>query len=463
MSINLLRCCITATTLVGICNPHLSAFHLSAQNPIVPPGKYCADPSAHQWLPPHGGTEGGPLYVYGSRDEAIDHYCSYHYDVWSTTDMKTWTCHPDVFSSKGTHDEVKYSEELLFAPDCILRDGTYYLYYSQGGERDVEGVATSSSPVGPFKDGTLIRKAEQIDPAAFIDDDGTPYLFFGQFSAKMAILKPNMKEIDVHTLRDSIITEAGHFFHEGIQAIKHGDYYYLVYAYIGRRGMPTCIGYSMSKNIYGPYEHKGVIVDNFGCDPYVWNNHGSIAEFNGQWYVFYHRSTNGSERMRKACVEPIHFNPDGTISEVEMTTQGAAGPLNPFQRMEAERTCYLTGSARISLTSPDNEMLTNIENLNTAAFKYFDFKRQPQRITMCVVPQHGGTIEVYANTLSLPLLATIQVPEGNGNDPILITQDISPITPFPSTADITGIRPIFLRFRGEEGQQLFKLDWFQFE
>ena len=84
--------------------------------------------------------------------------------------------------------------------------------------------------------------------------------------------------------------------------IKRGEWYYLVYANIGRRGMPTCIGYSMSKNIIGPYEYKGVIVDNFGCDPYVWNNHGSIAEFNGQWYVFYHRSTNGCERMRSASV-----------------------------------------------------------------------------------------------------------------------------------------------------------------
>lgn len=131
--------------------------------------------------------------------------------------MKTWICHPDVFSSRGANDEVPYNEELLFAPDCIQgSDGRFYLYYSQGGARDVEGVATSTSPSGPFKKGTLIRHAEQIDPAVFIDDDGTPYLFWGQFAAKMAQLKPNMKEIIPETIRDSIITETGHAFHEGI-------------------------------------------------------------------------------------------------------------------------------------------------------------------------------------------------------------------------------------------------------
>ena len=179
--------------------------------PIVPAGMYCADPSAHQW------QAEGPLYVYGSRDEATDHYCSHHYDVWSTTDMTTWTFHPDVFSSVGANDEVPYNDDLLYAPDCLLRDGIYYLYYSMGGWNDVEGVAVASSPTGPFRQGQPIAHATQIDPAAFVDDDGQPYLFWGQFAAKMARLKPNMREIDTSTLRDSVITEEGHHFHEGIQ------------------------------------------------------------------------------------------------------------------------------------------------------------------------------------------------------------------------------------------------------
>ena len=217
----------------------------------------------------------------------------------------------------------------------------------------------------------------------------------------------------------------------------------------------------------GPYEYKGVIVDNFGCDPNVWNNHGSIAEVDGKWYVFYHRATNGSEYMRKACVEPITFNPDGTINQVEMTTQGAAGPLNPFDTMEAWRTCYLMGNARISLikqgdyhtNTPGVEMITNIKNRDSTAFRYFDFTKMPKKITVTVVPEAGGSIDVFANNLSRPRLAVIKVPEGNGNTPLTITVDVHA----PSEKSFLGVHPIFFRFHGAKGKDLMKFVSFKFE
>jgi beta-xylosidase len=42
------------------------------------------------------------------------------------------------------------------------------------------GVATSSSPEGPFKpQPTPIKKSFSIDPAVFKDDDGSYYMYFG--------------------------------------------------------------------------------------------------------------------------------------------------------------------------------------------------------------------------------------------------------------------------------------------
>jgi hypothetical protein len=55
-----------------------------SQNPIVPPSIYIADPSAHVW-------KDGKLYVYGSRDESPEYYCSWSHHVLSTSDLKTWT------------------------------------------------------------------------------------------------------------------------------------------------------------------------------------------------------------------------------------------------------------------------------------------------------------------------------------------------------------------------------------
>ena len=61
---------------------------------------------------------------------------------------------------------------------------------------------------------------------------------------------------------------------------------------------------------------------------YGGNNHGSIVEINGQWYIFYHRHTNGTNFSRQACLEPITFREDGSIPQVEMTSCGPnGGPL----------------------------------------------------------------------------------------------------------------------------------------
>ena len=206
---------------------------LSAQNPIVPPGVFLADPEGHQW-------KDGRLYLYVSRDESPDYYCSYQYDLISTSDLKNWTIAENAFASKGPNDQVPYSDGALYASDAAYKDGKYYLYYSMNDRID-EGVAVSDAPDGPFRNGQPMKGISQIDPAVFIDDDGQAYLYWGQFSAKGAKLKDNMLEVDTTTIVDGLVTEQEHFFHEGSSMRKRNGIYYLVYAHL-RKGRPTCIG-----------------------------------------------------------------------------------------------------------------------------------------------------------------------------------------------------------------------------
>ena len=181
-----------------------------AQNPIVPPGMYIADPSAHVW-------NDGKLYIYGSVDESTSYYCSWRHHVMYTTDLVHWEIEENVFFSKGDNDQVPYSDALLFAPDCMYKDGTYYMYYCISDINGTEGVATSKSPIGPFISGKKIelKGIEEIDPAVFMDDDGQAYYIWGQFEAKIAKLMPNMMEIDTTTVIEDLLTEKEHFFHEG--------------------------------------------------------------------------------------------------------------------------------------------------------------------------------------------------------------------------------------------------------
>lgn len=419
---------------------------LSAQNPIVPPGVFLADPEGHQW-------KDGRLYLYVSRDESPDYYCSYQYDLISTSDMKNWTITENAFASKGPNDQVPYSDGALYASDAAYKDGKYYLYYSMNDRID-EGVAVSDAPDGPFRNGQPMKGISQIDPAVFIDDDGQAYLYWGQFSAKGAKLKDNMLEVDTTTIVDGLVTEQEHFFHEGSSMRKRNGIYYLVYAHL-RKGRPTCIGYATSKSPLGPFKYGGVIVDNAGCDPESWNNHGSICEFNGNWYVLYHRTTNGTRSLRKVCIEPITFNEDGSINEVEMTSQGAGDPLCAFDNIPAERACLLWGNTRIHLKSQHDEELSGIQNDNYAVYKYLDFGEGADTFTVTVTPQSGGKIEVWIDNLWTPPVGVIDVPADRKGETLTLTGKISPVK---------GVHALTLRFMGDkESEELFTVDSFRFD
>jgi len=432
-----------------ICTFLLLTTSTFAQNPIVPPGVYIADPAAHVW-------DDGRLYVYGSLDESTEYYCSWRHHVLATTDLLNWTIYENRFASKGPNDQVPETDALLFAPDCMFKNGTYYLYYCLPDNQFTEGVATSPNPAGPFTDGRHIKLYgyNQIDPCVFIDDDGQAYYIWGQFTAKMAKLKPNMMELDETTIRDSVLTEGEHYFHEGGYMVKRKGIYYFIYADLSRSNRPTCIGYATSASPMGPYTYRGVIVDNDNCDPGNWNNHGSIVGFNGQWYVFYHRATHNSRMMRKACLEPITFNADGSINEVEMTSQGAGRPLDALSQIDAERACLLFGNVRIRAFAADNEELGGIHNNDNVAYKYIDFGDGVNEVTFRVRPgANSGKIDLALDMPWKQSIGAVDVPAG-GND-----KSWQAIT--VNTKKITGVHALWLRFYGE-GEELFTVDWLKF-
>lgn len=421
----------------------------NAQNPIVPAGMYIADPSAHVW-------NDGKLYVYGSLDESADYYCSYRHNVLSTTDLINWEITEDVFSSRGKNDQIPYSDALLFAPDCQYKNGKYFLYYCLPDRNATEGVAIGNSPTGPFINGQKIKLkgTEEIDPCVFIDDDGQAYYIWGQFQAKIAKLRPNMTEIDTSTIVDNLVTEQEHFFHEGGYMVKRKGIYYFIYSHMGRGNRPTCIGYSTSNSPMGPFKYGGVIIDNNHCDPQTWNNHGSIIEYNGQWYVFYHRSTHNSRMMRKTCVEPIYFNDDGSINEVEMTSQGAGPPLSAFKKIDAERACLLFGNVRIQQFEPLNEELGGIKSTDNVAYKYVDFKDGAEKVTFRIKPlEKGGFISIHLDQPWKKSVGKIEILTGKNSDWQIYSAKIE---------KIKGIHAVWLKFYGKENN-LFEVDWFRFE
>ena len=327
-------------------------------NPLLPKKHFVPDAEARV-------MPDGKLYLYGSYDlSGCKDYCSKEYHVFVCEDekMERWTDCGVSFRNDKEQSDVPWSPDMtLYAPDAIERDGKYYLYMC--GANGFEGVAVADKPEGPFTDAQPLVGADGngIDPSVFVDDDGQAYYFWGQFRLKGAKLNKDMVSLDLSTVQEGILTEMEHGFHEGSSIRKHNGKYYMVYTDISR-GRATCMSYAVADAPMGPYKRGGVIVDNTYCDPASWNDHGSILEYKGQWYIFYHRSSQNSNTSRRVCAEKIWFNEDGSINEVRMTSHGASDAIDAFDWVDASCACRMKGSLFIvpeDDTDPDdpNEVL----------------------------------------------------------------------------------------------------------
>ena len=433
-------------------------------NPILPIQHFVPDVEARQW-------NDGRMYLYGSYDiSGRTSYCSWEYRVFSSNDLVHWEEHGESFRTAPPEASVSWTDAPLFAPDCVYHNGRYYLFFCDAGNR--EGVAESLSPTGPFSNAVPIEGADRdaIDPAVLVDDEGQVYYYWGQFHLRGTSLRPDLHGIQPETLCTDLLNEAEHGFHEGASIRKRNGIYYLVYADISR-GKPTCLGYATSPAPLGPFTKRGIIIDNSGCDPETWNNHGSITEFNGQWYVFYHRSSQATMFNRRVCVEPIRFNTDGSIDEVEMTTQGTGSPIPATQPVEAWRACLLSGQVRTGAEGPTEsdptvrERLTQIHKDDWAAYKYVDFDRQPINLFQARVGSlaYGGVIEIHLDQPDGERIGTCQVPFTGG------WQKWTTVS--ASVKGAKGVRAVYLVFKGTgdkfvipkfDPERLFDLESFWF-
>ena len=192
-----------------------------------------------------------------------------------------------------------------------------------------------------------------------------------------------------------------HPFFEASSIRKIGSTYYFLYSSI--HGHELC--YATSRYPDRDFAYGGTIVSN-GDVGYqgrgekdrlntTGTNHGSIVCINGQWYVFYHRNTNKTAYSRQACAEPIEILPDGTIPQVEITSQGLRRkPLKASGTYPAAICCNLTsgrmphqGNGIIKknipyITCENGERIVVATNQTHIVYKYFDFPGRKTKLTL---------------------------------------------------------------------------------
>jgi hypothetical protein len=157
------------------------------------------------------------------------------------------------------------------------------------------------------------------------------------------------------------------------------------------------LSYATSRSPLGPFEHRGVVIDNARCDPSSWNNHGSIERFAGQWYVFYHRSSRRSMTWRRLCIEPLVIEEGGTIAEVPMTSQGAGRPFGAGESIEGWRACEVVGGAHVGPGEDGVELLRGLAPGAAAAFRWVELAEPATRMEL--VGRGLGLIQVCAGAV----------------------------------------------------------------
>ena len=461
-------------------------------NPYLPSWEYIPDGEPYVF--------NDRVYVYGSHDIFDGHvFCLGDYVCWSAPvdDLGNWTYEGVIFGK--TDDPLNRDGRMcLYAPDVVQGpDGRYYIYYVYD-KVPVVSVAVCDTPAGKYEfygyvhynDGTKLGEREgdepQFDPGVIREGDKT-YLYTGfcprgdklRTGSYCFVLGPDMLTIE----EDGVLvapgimnpdhgTFEGHEFFEASSIRKRGNTYYFIYSSIWMHEL--C--YATSDSPKGPFTYKGVIVSN--CDHgigtykdaefptmYGANNHGSIVEINGEWYIFYHRHTNGNWYSRQGCAEIIHFTEDGEIPQVEITSQGLnAAPLVGKGEHMAYTACNLftKDEPHMYVGDPGEPMIkqrldegmekpepfiSGIKDKTFIGFKYYDC----EGITKVSIKVRGygdGVFEVRTG-IDAPVLAEMKVENTN-----IWTEYSSDI----ELAD--GTYAIYISYRGSGSLQMlsFSLD-----
>jgi len=306
---------------------------------------YTADPSAHVF--------NGKIYIYPShdiesgvpQDDEGGHFDMKDYHILSMDKIGgKVTDHGVALDIKN----IPWAGRQLWAPDAAFKNGTYYLYFPVKDKKDVfrMGVATSKSPVGPFKaEKEPIKGSFSIDPSVFKDTDGNFYMYFGgiwggqlqrwktgtydpkgklqndnqpALAPKIAKLSKDMlsfaeeaKDVKILDKNGKVLLASDNSkrFFEASWVHKYKGKYYFSYS----TGDTHLINYATGNNPYGPFTYQGVVLNPVEG----WTNHHSIVEVEGKWYLFYHDvQLSGKTHLRNVKVTELKHNSDGSIQTI---------------------------------------------------------------------------------------------------------------------------------------------------
>lgn len=445
------------------------------------------------------------VYVYGSHDTLKNEYCGTDQVVWSAPvdDLTNWKYHGVCYEASD--------KSVLFAPDVVQKGDTFYMYAAEArGSRVV--VASSKNPAGPFTNPKLTELG--FDPGVLVDDDGKVYAFWGFCHSYCAELNDDMATIKKGTFHDHPIGHCsapwadkndGHedlkdcFFEASSPRKVFGKY---IYIYSKRYNTPVPeLGVFTDNNGFLSYKQSDKPLENYteGGDisfnggeiltikdekgtvnnqmSYQWgNNHGSLMEINGKWYIFYHRQTGLNEYSRQGMLEPVDVAMDkngkvfiGKIeykdgepiasSPVEMTSQGAhINGLDANKIISAGYACHIFGGSEKAYIKAVYEQkddvsapICDITNKLTVGFRYLQFGcNSPKSVQIKLNSLSNFTVNVRIDDYKGKIIASKNVKTGENEIEIKLTDGI------------IGKHAVYFEFLSNINNKFCEFDYFTF-
>ncbi|MDR6513487.1 glycoside hydrolase family 43 protein [Chryseobacterium camelliae] len=447
---------------------------VSAQNPVIQT-HFTPDPAPMIYK--------GKMYLYTGDDQpGFDFYTMTKWHVYSSDDMVNWTDHGSPISLES----FSWARDRAWAAQCVERNGKFYWYIcAQTVDNNMAiGVAVSDSPTGPFKDALgkpLVTTGtwDNIDPTAFIDDDGQAYLYWGNSKLFYVKLNKDMTSFNGKITEipqsveafggmrrpgksDEVLQKQEKFddvYVEGPWLYKRNKQYYMMYA--GMTNRTECLSYSISASPTGPWKYQGKIMTDQPTNSFT--NHGGIIDYKGKSYLFYHNALlpNGGSYGRSTAIEEFKYNPDGSIPKINITKEGIhpVGTLNPYQRNEAETMAW----SEKCTTSENKKTGVYVSDTRTGGYikvRAVDFGKGASEFSASVAAGiDGGILEVHLDDVKGTKIAQIDIPRTGGWEEFkTLTANIS--------ETVSGIHDVYFVFQGKNitaGRKLFNFDHWRFK
>ena len=251
----------------------------------------------------------GMYYLYATSSDS-------GFQVFSSPDMSSWKD-----EGWALRKEDSWGDRWFWAPEIIVKDGIFYMYYSV---EEHLCVATSDSPLGPFKQevkSPIHPNIKEIDGHVFLDDDGKYYIYFVRFDNGNNIWGAELNDDMASIKRDTLIRlliptedweKAMYPVVEGPFILKHERMYYLTYSGDHFESPGYGVGYAISDNPLGPFvKHKNNPIMQSNTLVHGAGHHSFVRSPDGtELFMVYHIHNNTTAvQPRRTCIDRAKFVP----------------------------------------------------------------------------------------------------------------------------------------------------------